>query len=230
MRKWPSKLAIAVDIRRLLIVTITIVCFGMPWVGQRGSSIRGHHGTHIAAMLCPVRPRRRFPAVKPNRTDRRIDSDPVQVAVNALRRLSQVRRGIGADSCRRAGITPAQLAALRALDCAGAMSVTQLARETMTNASSISEVISRLVRQGLVSRARSPRDGRGVELSLTADGRMAAANASSPEDEFRNGLGKMTTAERTQLSRLLQKLIAGLADGGAGPPQLSDPPTSSPAA
>jgi DNA-binding MarR family transcriptional regulator len=228
MPKSPSKLAIAVDTKRLLIVTITIVCFGMPWIGQRGSAIYGHPKTQIAAMLCPVRPRRRFPAVKPDRSDPRIHSDPVQVAVNALRRLSQVRRGIGADSCRRAGVTPAQLAALRALDGAGAMSVKQLARETMTSASSISEVTSRLVRQGLVARARSPRDGRGVELSLTADGRVAAANASSPEDELRNGLGKMTTGERTQLSRLLQKLITGLADGGAGA-QLSDPSTSSPA-
>jgi DNA-binding MarR family transcriptional regulator len=76
-------------------------------------------------------------------------------------------------------------------------------------------VVDRLVAEGLAQR-RPGRDGRSVAVELTAGGRQAAAEAlRAREAVLENALEALTPAERAQLTRLHEKLLAGLTDSRA---------------
>ena len=88
-------------------------------------------------------------------------------------------------------------------------------RRTRTTPSSVSEVVSRLVRQGLVTRAASVRDRRRAVLTLTAAG--AALVRSAPEtvqDRLVAGFGRLDHASQRMLADGIESWLAasGLAD------------------
>jgi MarR family transcriptional regulator, lower aerobic nicotinate degradation pathway regulator len=74
--------------------------------------------------------------------------------------------------------------------------------------SSISGLVERAERRGLVARAPSPTDGRSVLVSLTDTGRAVVSNAST---QFANDihalLKQLTPADRRTLSRLISQLL-----------------------
>jgi MarR family transcriptional regulator, negative regulator of the multidrug operon emrRAB len=76
-------------------------------------------------------------------------------------------------------------------------------------------VVDRLVAAGLVRR-RPGRDGRSVAVELTDEGREAAERALSARqaalDEI---LGPLSASERSELTRLHEKLLGGLTEGRA---------------
>jgi len=88
------------------------------------------------------------------------------------------------------------------------LSVGELAQRTATSQSSVSEVVQRLVTSGLVSRQRSARDARSVELTLTEAGReLAARSPAAVQDTVLEALNRMNPNDRKQLSRLLGILM-----------------------
>lgn len=200
------------DVRRLLIVIAVGSAMIIPRPGRRLKP-RPHTIPGLLATVCPVRPRRRFPVARPVRPLPPISTDDGKVALDSLRAILRAVRIAGHDAQKRVGLTAAQLSALRALDEVDPLSMNELADRTMTNASSASEVVTRLVSQGLVSRVRCEEDGRSVRLSLTDSGRLALAAGTGPEDEVRGALDKLPTAERRQLNRLLARLLENLAEG-----------------
>ena len=91
-----------------------------------------------------------------------------------------LRRGRPSAPRRRPpafGLSTAQLFILRQLSAMSGQSLSDLAARTRTTQSSISEVVARLVRNGLVSRVPSSIDRRRAVLSLTAAGETILANA-----------------------------------------------------
>jgi DNA-binding MarR family transcriptional regulator len=60
------------------------------------------------------------------------------------------------------------------------LSVNELAAETLTDQSSVSVVVARLVERGLVGRRVSKEDARRVELSITAAGRATLKKSTKP--------------------------------------------------
>ena len=195
------------DVKRLLVVLVAIAGMSAPRVGRPQSPVRPKALPVMLATLGPVRPRRRFPVVKPTRPLPPLTTDDGQAAVDAIRRIARVVRLAGHEAQKRVGMTAAQLAVLRALDNPQPSSITDLADRTLTNPSSVSEVVARLVSQGLISRARSQRDARSVELSLTEGGRLALTSTSGPDDQLRTGLDQMPSRDRRHLSRLLGRLL-----------------------
>jgi DNA-binding MarR family transcriptional regulator len=74
--------------------------------------------------------------------------------------------------------------------------------------SSVSGLVDRMVRRGLLTRTASADDARAVRLSLTEDGhRLAARGAEEIGTLLRPMLDTLTPAEQNRLGGLLAKLL-----------------------
>ena len=98
-------------------------------------------------------------------------------AMDSLRRVVHAIRVATRASEREFGLTTAQLFVLRQLAVTPGQSLSELAARTRTTQSSISEVVARLVRNGLVHRGSSSTDRRRAALSLTPAGEAVLVNA-----------------------------------------------------
>jgi DNA-binding MarR family transcriptional regulator len=133
--------------------------------------------------------------------DARAVLDSVRLIVQTLRISSRAAE-------RDVGVSAAQLFVLTKL--AGAkksLSVGELAEHTLTHQSSVSVVVQKLERQGLVARTRSEDDARRVELSLTSSARALLRKApQAAQDKILNAVAAMPAARRKQLADLLADL------------------------
>ena len=199
------------DMRRLCIVVVAGIAMALPRFSTKfGPKPRPKSIPALLATLCPARPRRRLTMVRTPGIIPTTAGDDGQSALNSLRAVLRVVRLAGHDTQKRAGLSSAQMLALKALDGPEPIRMNELARRTMTSPSSVSEVITRLVSQGLVSRTRCDEDGRSVRLALTDSGRAALLETPAPEEEVLSGLDKLGAGERKQLSELLNRLLENL--------------------
>lgn len=90
--------------------------------------------------------------------------------------LSQSARAVE----RRTGVTNAQLFLLQQLAASGTLSVNDLAARARTQQSTVSIVVSRLVRAGLAAKQRSATDLRQTVVTLTTKGRRLLRHAPTP--------------------------------------------------
>lgn len=135
-------------------------------------------------------------------------SEDSRNVLDAIRRIVQVLRKTAQTAEKKVGLSAAQLFVVRKLAETQMLSVGELAQRTATSQSSVSEVVQRLVTAGLVSRHRSARDARSVELTLTETGReLAARSPAAVQDSVLEALNRMNPADRKQLSRLLGVLM-----------------------
>ncbi len=94
--------------------------------------------------------------------------------------------------------------------------INELARMLALDKSSVSGLVERAERRGLVARAPSPADGRSVLVSLTDEGRSHVSHASSGfEADVSALLAHLPQGQRRTLSRLISRLlVAQAADAG----------------
>ena len=122
-------------------------------------------------------------------------------AMDALRRVVHAIRIATRASERAFGLSAAQLFVLRQLSATSGQSLSDLAARTRTTQSSISEVVARLVRNGLVSRAPSSIDRRRAVLSLTPAGEAILANApESIQEQLLRGFESLDHGTRQSLA------------------------------
>jgi DNA-binding MarR family transcriptional regulator len=144
--------------------------------------------------------------------------DEAAQAADDLRRLVRALR-VGSHTVERElGITGAQLFVLRELAAGPGMSLRRLSERTLTDPSSVSVVVARLVAQQLVSRSSDPTDARRSVLSLTERGRALLTRA--PEPVQARLIAAMRALPRTRLRQLgvvLGELVLaiGAAEGAA---------------
>jgi MarR family transcriptional regulator, lower aerobic nicotinate degradation pathway regulator len=94
--------------------------------------------------------------------------------------------------------------------------ISELGKLLGLDKSSVSGLVERAERRGLVTRVPSPTDGRSVLVSLTDHGRSLASEASSQfgADVF-TLLNRLSPEDRRELSRLISRmLVAHAADHG----------------
>jgi DNA-binding MarR family transcriptional regulator len=142
--------------------------------------------------------------------------DPIEDhIVAALRRIVraidlQSRRMV--DSC---GLTGPQLVVLREAARLREVTVGSLARAVSLSQPTVSGILERLEKRGLVRRERSERDRRSVSVCVTPEGERTLREAPSLlQDRFRIELARLEDWERTQMLSLLQRL-AGMMDAEA---------------
>jgi DNA-binding MarR family transcriptional regulator len=157
-----------------------------------------------------------------------------RVVLDAVRRIVQALRVSARQAERDVGLSGAQLFVLRRLADAGGepLSVNELATRTFTHQSTVSVVVQRLVRRGLVARHRSSRDARRVELTLAPAGLALLRRApAAAQERLVAAVDAMPPAARRTLAASLEGLANAM--GGDGrPPALffeDDKPTPRPA-
>jgi MarR family transcriptional regulator, lower aerobic nicotinate degradation pathway regulator len=132
--------------------------------------------------------------------------------LDAFRRLVRALRESSREAEKRAGISGAQLFVLQQLRHGETLSMTDLARRTLTHPSSVSVVVARLTAAGLVARARSEADARRVDLKLTRKGRTMVDKAPRMfQERLIAGVAALPPRQRRGLSAGLRALVSAMA-------------------
>lgn len=138
----------------------------------------------------------------------------------ARRAVVSVVRGFGALSRQmgrhyaRFGITPPQFQMLTVLNRLRAEQITQrrLAAELYVSFPNITNMLSRLEKDGLIERTVNRDDRRERLVRISASGRALLKRIWKVQpDQLERVTAGLNDIERRQLARLMQKLIAGAA-------------------
>jgi DNA-binding MarR family transcriptional regulator len=131
----------------------------------------------------------------------------VDAILEAIVYLSTESRRITKELARRAELTGPQLTVLKMLEGLGDLSLSDLSERIRAQNSTVTGIIDRMEREGLVLRSRSTEDRRVVRIKLTDKGaRIARDIAVEPMEIFRSALESLTPAEMSDLLRILTKI------------------------
>jgi DNA-binding MarR family transcriptional regulator len=114
------------------------------------------------------------------------------------------------------GLTTQQIGVILLLSCGRATTPFELSRAMSYDSGSMTRMLDRLEKKGLIARSRSDKDRRIVKLELTAQGQNAASQL--PEigaDVLNEQLRGFSSADLTTLIDLLSRFIANGIDGGS---------------
>lgn len=151
---------------------------------------------------------------------------------DVLRAIRQILRRVSEHSrylAREVGLTLPQLMCLRVVgDAADPADVTiaRVARQVQLSPATVSRIVDRLERAGLVRRQRGTTDRRKVFLELTPAGREKHATLPvGLQDRFLDRFGRLSAAERTEMVRSLRRVSAMMdaADLDAAPLLTAEP-------
>jgi DNA-binding MarR family transcriptional regulator len=138
--------------------------------------------------------------------------------VTSIRRLVRVLRLNAQRTQATAGISAAQLFVLQQLRIDDSLSLSELAARTLTDRSSVADVVDRLHAEGLVDRTADPSDRRRASVRITPKGRRMLSRApDAPTTAHVAALHGLTPRERQTLARSLVRLnqALGAADAPA---------------
>ncbi|SFU27932.1 transcriptional regulator, MarR family [Polaromonas sp. YR568] len=114
-----------------------------------------------------------------------------------------------------AGMSMSDGRCLTAVGTFAPLSVNDLAQKANLNKGQASRAAQSLVDQGLVIKAASPTDGRGVVLTMTPKGKKAWQRAMDVVGQRNQDIfGVLSAAEREQLSDFFDRLIEQARAGG----------------
>jgi DNA-binding MarR family transcriptional regulator len=132
----------------------------------------------------------------------------------SLRRLVDLvshRSGLALEAMSDAAVTLPQVLLLNHVERRGTVSPSELAESLHASLSAVSQMIDRLVQQGLLSRTEDPVDRRRKSLATTASARgflrkLGAARSA----EYDLGLAAVSPGLLAQLKDLIERVISEL--------------------
>jgi len=130
--------------------------------------------------------------------------------VAAIRRIMRAVDLHSRHLAEQHGLTGPQLATLQAASrLGGASSTGALARAVHLSGPTVTGILDRLAKRGLVERARSGNDRRSVTITITPQGEeVMAAAPSLLQDRFRAELARVEEWEQTMILAMLQRIAA----------------------
>lgn len=156
-----------------------------------------------------------------SRPPRPLDRDAEQLRdrLTALSRLRALRDPI-AMSCEDAALTPPQIHALLSLGTDGPLAMGELARRVGVTEKTVTGLVDRLERDGFVQRERDAGDRRVVHARLTSKGTQISARMNQEIlRKLGTLLGLLDAPDRKALLRIVDKVVARLAEPAAGTSQ-----------
>lgn len=111
------------------------------------------------------------------------------------------------DVAREHGLTGPQVTVLKLLEGVGDLSLSELSDRIQARNSTITGIVDRMQRDGLVVRRRSDRDRRVIEIVLTPRGKtLAKAIPVQPMQMFASALRSLSPEDREALRRILRAM------------------------
>jgi DNA-binding MarR family transcriptional regulator len=133
-----------------------------------------------------------------------------------LRSLRQISRAVDVYSRRLSAtfnLTAPQLVCLRALALTEARTPSALAREAALSQATVTGILDRMERRGLVHRQRDEKDRRKVILQVSDKGRELLHNAPPPlQERFAHRLAELPEQEQKEIDRVLRRIADMMAD------------------
>ena len=119
-------------------------------------------------------------------------------------------RRLTKEHAQKHGLTGPQLSVVKLLEQLGDVSLSELSDKIRAQNSTVTGIVDRMEREGLVDRRRSTEDRRVVHIRLTEKGeKLAASLKFEPFEIFRRAFEEaLTPAELMQLLLLLDKLAS----------------------
>lgn len=131
----------------------------------------------------------------------------VEESVDAFRRILRALRRAARRTELTTGLSAAQLFVLTTVDSAPGSSMNDIAAATMTDRSSVAAIVDRLVELRHVTREQAAHDRRRAQISITARGRRAIADAApAPTMLLIAGLQSLPPAPLRALAQSLTML------------------------
>jgi DNA-binding MarR family transcriptional regulator len=133
--------------------------------------------------------------------------DDVGQIIETIIYLYTESRRITKELARRAQLTGPQLTVVKLLETIGDLSLTELSEKIRAQNSTVTGIIDRMEREGLVLRERSKEDRRVVKIRLTPKGMDLARDVPvEPMVIFRTALESLSKDEMQDLLKILLKV------------------------
>jgi DNA-binding MarR family transcriptional regulator len=142
-------------------------------------------------------------------------SEPVAMAsATSIMRVQQLLLSAFDATVGRHGLTFARYEALvlLAFSRQGCLPMSKIGQRLMVHPTSATNIVQRLVGQGLVERSPNPADGRGMLATITPAGRSVMESATRDLVAAGFGLGALTADENELLFALLRKVRVAAGD------------------
>lgn len=149
-----------------------------------------------------------------------------QRILDSIRRLVRLLRVSDRQAQAELGVSGAQLFVLTELGKTPALSLNELAARTLTDQSSVSVVVTRLVAAGLVTRDRDGRDARRLVLHLTRSGRALLQKAPPvAQPRLLAVFDRLPESERKRFADTFEEIVTSVgAEEGPAPMFFEDDP------
>ncbi len=152
------------------------------------------------------RPKGQNPVSPPPPITPDLKSEVDQVLEAVIYLYTESRR-LTKELARRADLTGPQLTVVKILEQIGDLSLSELSERIRAQNSTVTGIIDRMEREGLVARERSKEDRRVVYIKLTAKGRQIAREIPiEPMEMLRSALETLTAQEMRDLFRIMTKV------------------------
>ena len=143
-----------------------------------------------------------------SRVNSKISSELYQTPGHLVRRLHQINLGIFHEMLKDYKVTPVQFGLLLRLTEVDRIDHRTLSTQVGVHAATISDVIFRLEKRGLITRTSSTKDRRVKLLSITAAGKEFVKMTKPHVNEMQDVLlGPLDKEERKEFIRLTTKVI-----------------------
>lgn len=132
------------------------------------------------------------------------DYDDILVSLRKIMRAADLH---SQKLVKESGLTAPQLLLMQAIDREGSPSISTLARSIVVSQATVTRIIDRLERAGLVRRQKSSTDKRVVNVSLTEEGRRKLDVAPEPlQAEFLRRFRQLEHWEQQMLKSSLLRI------------------------
>ncbi len=145
--------------------------------------------------------------------DNNAKQDPVDAITNsvliAIRKIIQSIAMNSKSLVKRVGLTGPQLMILQEVAYAGEVSVGEVAKAISLSQGTVTGILERMEKKGLVARRRSDFDRRRVLVQATAGGKQLLETAPPlMQEAFVERFGSLQDWEQTMILSSLQRLVA----------------------
>ena len=131
--------------------------------------------------------------------------------VEAILYLYTEARRVTKHQAREIGLTGPQVSTLKILEAVGELSLTELSERMSARNSTVTGIVDRMERDGLVLRERSSTDRRVVIIRATEKGKEIARGVPLGAMEiFSTALRSLGPGDRKELRRILSELADGV--------------------